>query len=171
MNPKIFSAFLLFIFLLSSCEKGNDSDFRGPVSLRGKVQKGPYLSGTSILVSELHHNLSQTGKIFTSQIKDKSGNFEIGDMKLSSKFVNLRADGFYFDEVTGENSGAQLTLYALSDVSDRSAVNINILSHLEKDRVEWLVEHGTDFREAKSTAQAEMRITSICLRYDRKRSL
>ncbi len=156
MNPKILSAFLLFILLLSSCEKRNDTDFSGPVSLRGNAQKGPYLSGTSILISELHQNLSQTGKIFTTQIKDKSGNFEIGDMKLSSKYVNLQADGFYFDEVTGENSGSQLTLYALSDVSDRPAVNINILSHLEKDRVEWLVEHGTEFREAKSRAQAEI---------------
>ncbi len=156
MKSKVSSLLLLCILILVSCERNNDPDISSPVSLTGHVQKGPFLNGTSILINELHEDLSQSGKIYTAQISDKAGDFQISNMKLSSKYVSLRADGFYFNEITGENSEAQLTLYALSNIADRSSVNINTLSHLEKNRVEWLVDQGMDFTEAKAQSQSEI---------------
>jgi len=66
--------------------------------------------------------LSQTGKSFSSQIKDNQGSFELSNVQLSSPYVELKADGFYFNEVTGEISTSQLTLYALADVTNISTL-------------------------------------------------
>ena len=99
----------------------------------GYVQKGPYLNGTNITISELSTQLDPTGKIFTSQIIDNQGTFEITNVELASHYVELKADGFYFNEVTNKNSTSQLTLFALSDLSDKTSLNVNILSTLEKN--------------------------------------
>lgn len=125
-------------------------------SINGYVQKGPYINGTAIIVTELDKNLNQTGKNFTTTISDNTGRFSISDIPLESDYLELRADGFYFDEIQGENSSAQLTLFALADIRDSISVNINVLTHLEKSRVEYLIKSGQSFSEAKETAQNEI---------------
>ena len=47
-------------------------------------------------------------------------------------------------------------LAALSDVSANNALNINILTHLEMERVKVLFNNGKEFSEAKSMAQSEI---------------
>lgn len=143
---------------IGSCEKEGPSDDINinKEKISGYVQKGPYIIGTSITLSELRENLSQTGKTFSTSISDNLGSFEIRNIGLSSQYVEIKANGFYFNEVTGENSSAQLTLSALSDIEDRSSLNVNILSHLEKDRLVQLVSEGLFFAEAKEQAQAEV---------------
>ena len=68
-------------------------------SLKGYVQKGPYINGSAITVAELHENLNPTGKVFSTQIVNNQGSFELNDLALNSKFVELRADGSYFNEI------------------------------------------------------------------------
>lgn len=125
-------------------------------SLSGTVQKGPYLMGTLITVSELDRHLNPTGKNFYTQITSNSGNFATGEIDLKSQYVELLANGFYFNEVTGENSTSQLPLFALSDLSDKSSVNVNLLTTLEKGRVEYLISTGKSFTEAKNQAEHEI---------------
>lgn len=148
---------IIAIFISNSCSKDDETT---PVikkeRISGFVQKGPFINGTSISINELNTDLSQTGKTYSTQITDNKGSFEIGNVELVSNFVSLRADGFYFNETIGEQSTSQITLYALSDVSDKTTVNINILSHLEKPRVEYLISQGIDFSEAKTQAQSEI---------------
>jgi hypothetical protein len=120
------------------------------------VQKGPYINGSSIIMSELSSELIQTGKNYSSQILDNKGSFEIKGLELISSFVELRVNGFYFNEIANNNSTAQLTLYALSDLTNKSSLNVNILSSLEKRRVEYLVSQGSSFNDAKSQAQSEI---------------
>lgn len=127
------------------------------VDLSGYVQKGPFINGTAITVSELDKKLVTTGKNFTTQIADNKGSFSLKGIKLKSNFVQLQADGFYFDEVKGEKSAAQLTLFALSDVEDVSSINANLLSHMERTRVIYLMqEEEKTFAEAKQQAQQEI---------------
>ncbi len=66
------------------------------------------------------------------------------------------ANGFYFNEIKNTNSDAQLTLYTLSDVSNRSSLNINIISNLERTRVNYLLDEGMEFSKAKKQAQSEI---------------
>ena len=148
---------VLLIYVLVSCEKkDNNTDNLSVDKISGYVQKGPYLNGSSISMSELSSDLIQTGKTYSSQIFDNKGSFELRGLELISRFIELKADGFYFNEIRNSNSTAQLTLYALSDLTDKSSLNVNILSSLEKRRVEHLVSNGSSFKDAKSQAQSEI---------------
>ncbi len=149
--------FILTIILITGCQK--DDDLESHVKkerISGYVQKGPFISGTGISISELDKNLTQTGKVFMSQISDNKGTFEITDIELISKFASLRADGFYYNEILGKQSSSQVTLFAVTDISDKDNININILSHLEKARVEYLISAGSSFSDAKKQAQKEI---------------
>ncbi len=154
----LFTILLLILFSFS-CQKNDIPDEENLpkiFTINGYVQKGPYLNGTSIDISELKDDLVQTGKKFSAQIVDNKGTFEIKNIELTSQFVELKAHGFYFDEVRNENSATQLTLFALSDLKDKSNFNVNILTSLEKSRVDYLVGKGNSFTDAKKQAQKEI---------------
>ena len=160
MTFRISTLFLAVLFVsLVSCQDDEEVSTGNKVTrdLQGYVQKGPFINGTAITVSELNQQLVATGKNFTTQIIDNKGAFSLKNVELASNFVQLMAEGFYFDEVRGEKSAAQLTLFALADVSNVSSVNVNLLSHLEKDRVTYLMqEEEQSFATAKQQAQREI---------------
>jgi hypothetical protein len=140
-----------------SCEKHDNNTHNLSIEkISGYVQKGPYINGSSITISELSSDLIQTGRTYSSQILDNTGTFEMKSIELISQFAELKVDGFYFNEILNKNSTAQLTLYALSDLEDKSSLNVNVLSSLEKRRVEYLVSQGFSFNDAKSQAQSEI---------------
>jgi len=131
------------------------------VTLSGKVQKGPYVQGTEITVREFDSSMIPTGNTFTGPIDDNTGSFSIKGT-LAYKVVELSADGYYFNEVSGSLSTAKLNLQALSDLTDSSSVNVNLMTHLEKKRVEYLMDTGLTFAAAKTQAQGEiMKIFNI----------
>jgi len=145
------------IFLVSCIDDSNKTDVvPTTISVSGHVQKGPFINGTSVSISELKKDQTQTGKNYFAQILDNKGSFEINEVAFSSKYVELKADGFYFNEVTNEISSAQLTLYAISDVSNKTTLNVNVLSYLEKSRIQYLISKGMDFEPAKIQAQTEI---------------
>ncbi len=145
------------IMFFTNCKKNDNSNSSTTIqNVIGYAQKGPFINGSSITVFDLQTNLSATGKSFNSQIIDNKGTFQLSDISLSSNFVSLRADGFYFNEILGQQSAAQITLYALSDITDKSDININLLTHLEKSRVEYLMKNGKSFSDSKIQAQKEI---------------
>ena len=150
---------IVSILLVASCKKdeskNTDITYKKD-KISGYIQKGPYINGTSIMISELSSTLNPTGKVFNSQIVDNRGSFEFKNISLSTNFVELIANGFYFNENTGKVSAAQLTLHALSDLTDSSTINVNILTELEKGRVEYLISKGEDFKSSKIQAQKEI---------------
>lgn len=163
MKTMKFISILVVSLMILSCEKeiekDNEPEPDTALNLEkvdGYVQKGPYLNGTAITISELTSDLVPTGKNFTSQIIDNKGTFEIKNVDLTSRFVELKADGFYFNEVSNSNSVSQLTLFAISDLSNKSSLNVNALTNLERNRVNYLLSNGVDFDEAKKQAQAEI---------------
>lgn len=148
----------ILLLLIYACEKDTIEDNQiTKEKVSGLVQKGPFINGTQILMADLNSSMKQIGKIFSTQITNDYGAFEVHEVVLSSSYVEFSAAGYYFNEVSGKISSAPLTLFALSDVSDINSVNINILTHLEKQRVEYLItEHNNKFAEAKKTAQSEI---------------
>jgi len=142
----------LMIGILSACQKEDQT----VKNITGLVQKGPFVNGSSITVFDLNSDLSQSGKSYNAQIKDDKGAFELNNVSLTSNYVSLKADGFYYNEVTGKQSGSQLTLYGISDISGRDKINVNVLTTLEKARVENLMKNGKSFSAAKSQAQKEI---------------
>jgi hypothetical protein len=157
---------VLSVCWLWTCSGGGDKA-TGPeeqpivvnlTSLTGQAQKGPFNNGTSINVAELSNTLSPTGRNFSSAITDNTGRFAVANVQLESPFVELRATGFYFNEVSNNISDAQLTLYALSDLTNKSSLNVNILTHLEKNRMQVLMsgDNPKTFAQAKLQAQEEV---------------
>ena len=105
---------------------------------------------------ELDSSMTPTGNTFTGTIDDNTGSFSIKGT-LTNKIVELSALGYYFNEVSGSLSNATLTLSALSDLTDSSSVNVNLMTHLEKKRVEYLIDNSKmTFAAAKSQAQTEI---------------
>ena len=65
--------------------------------------------------------------------------------------------GYYFNEVSGSLSTSNLSLQALADLTDSSSVNVNLMTHMEKKRVEYLMDNsGKTFAAAKTQAQTEI---------------
>jgi len=152
MKAKLILIFILTGFLIS-CETGTESR---EYSFSGKAQKGPFITGTNITLNELNAKLGQTGKSFTSSIVSDDGSFMLENIELKSSLALLTANGFYFSEVYGELSNATLNLQAITDLTDKQSVNINILTHLVKGRVETLVKEGKSFSEASLQAKSEL---------------
>ena len=124
-------------------------------SFSGKVQKGPFITGATITVNELNENLGQTGKSFTSTITSDDGSFSLNNVEMESNLALLSGNGFYFNEVLGQLSSAQITLQAIADLNEDENININVLTHITKARIETLVGEGMSFLDAKRQAEAE----------------
>lgn len=124
---------------------------------KGRVQKGPYINGSSVTITELDENMYQTGNVFSVEITDNAGNFEKKNLEFASDIVELRADGYYFNEVRNQISTGPLTLYGLANIRNLDAANINIITHLERPRINYLIENeNLSFAEAKEQARNEV---------------
>ena len=124
----------------------------------GVSQKGPFVTGSAVTVQELDGiTLKQTGKSFKGSIKSDKGDFAIKDINLESQYAILEATGYYRDEVSGKKSSGMVTLRALTDLSSRKTVNINLLTHLEYERVMYLVnKKKMSIADAKAQAEGEV---------------
>jgi uncharacterized protein (TIGR02145 family) len=147
---------IVLLFICATCDDDNTQSEIKKEKLSGYIQKGPFINGTTLTISELNSDLSQTGKTFSTVINDNTGSFEFRNITLNSAFIECKADGFYFNEVDGKVSSAPLTLWALSDIKDKNSLNVNLLTHLERDRVKFLVGTGKNFKEAKTQASKEV---------------
>ena len=156
--------------LLAACTNdnvaGGASGDAGVVAVKdwevaGVSQKGPFVTGSAVTVQELDGiTLKQTGKSFKGSIKSDKGDFAIKDINLESQYAILEASGYYRDEISGKKSSGQVTLRALTDLKDRKHVNINLLTHLEYERVMYLVtEKKKSIAEAKEQAEKEVLAT------------
>ncbi|MCQ2063268.1 MAG: hypothetical protein MJY99_08025, partial [Fibrobacter sp.] len=126
-------------------------------TVSGVSQKGPFVNGSSVTVQELDgETLTQTGLGFEGKIKSDLGEFSVKVAKLASQYALLKANGFYRNEVTGEKSKSQVTLYALTDLSDRDEVNVNLLTHLTYERSLYLASDGISVGKAKKQAESEV---------------
>ena len=128
---------------------------RTTVTIDGYVQKGPIIQGSSIMVRELDNSFTPTGRTFFGSIDDNTGQFSVR-VALTSPYIELEANGFYFNEVSGALSNVQLRLLSVADLRDSTTVNVNLLTHLERSRVFTLIDSGLSFDTAKAQAQQEV---------------
>lgn len=147
---------ILSVSLSGSCSKDNGpAPVTEPQQVNGAVQKGPFITGTSITVRPLDERLETTGKSYETQITDDLGNFMLPE-KISAPYAELTAHGYYFNEVDNSLSHSQITLRSITRVSD-GGNNINLLTTLEAGRLRKLVvEERKPFEEARKTAQREV---------------
>ena len=154
---KLFTLFMLLaMFAVVGCESlGGDGIFDKSYSINGNIQKGPFIQGSSITIQPLNSNLKPIGQMFTTQTANDAGLFELDG--VNSKFADIIATGYYFDEVVGKISSSMLTLRSIADLEDGAATNVNILTTLTYNRIKSLVTNdGKDVTEAQNQAEKEL---------------
>lgn len=148
---------LIGMLAFAGCENDPAENILEKDNITGYVQKGPFINGTTITIAELNSKMSPTGRTFSTEILDNAGTFNLSEVKLASQYVEVKADGYYFNEVLGDISASTLKLSALADLSSQDKVNVNVISHLEKSRVDYLVANkGYSFAKAKEQAIKEI---------------
>lgn len=150
--------FILTCYFVISCDQDNQINNEiqlNEVILTGFVQKGPFITGSSIIAQELTDHLIPNGRAFEFGISDDIGSYNLF-AELSSDYIELQATGFYFNEVQGQIEDERLVLTAIADVSSSTQININILTTLVTGRIKKLIENGAAFQEAESQAKQEV---------------
>lgn len=140
----------LLMIITVSCEK----DFTG--NINGKAQKGPFVTGANITINELNDDLEQTGKSFTTSISADDGSFSLNSVELASEIALITVNGYFFDENLNIVQNGVLNLQALVDISGKTTVNVNALTHVLKDRIEKLYKDGKTFKQASDQAKNEL---------------
>lgn len=161
MYLKYSVAIYLAALLVLSCS-GNDDDGEGKQhvtkqDVHGIIEKGPFVQGSKVTLYDLDSQLGQTGKSYSTNTSSNLGNFDFGSqIDLSSSYAEFETNGFFYNECDSSLSKAQITLKAIADVSAKSDVNVNLLTHLEYARVKFLVKSGKTFGESKKQAEREL---------------
>lgn len=157
LNTGFTVALCLFAF---ACSDNDDVDGGKSTpqtySVSGKVEKGPFVSGSTITVQPMNTKLQALGDMYTSTIQDNAGTFSLGSKQFDAPYAELTASGYFFNEVSGKLSSGTLNLRAIVDLSDKSTVNVNILTHLKYQRILHLVANGKSFTDANKQAQQEL---------------
>jgi hypothetical protein len=155
-------ASLLIVFSLSACGGGGSSsaavapDVNTYASgFNGVVQKGPFIIGSAILVSELNDDVTPTGRVFNVFTKNDFGHFDLPATDLN-RFVEVSANGYFMDETTGQSSTAQTQLSALIDLEAVAAPTLNTLTTLQRPRMKKLISDGMIFDNAKRQSIQEV---------------
>lgn len=163
----LFLLSLLLVLVFAGCgddEKtaGGSTEDSGIVAIKdrdvaGVAQKGPFVKGSAVTVYELEgKSLNPTGRIFTTKISSDKGEYAFQKLNLVSQYAVFEALGYYRDEVTGEISSGTVSLSALVDLTETDSVNINVLTHIDNDRVQELVQDGSGFADAKKKSKSEI---------------
>lgn len=155
---KIFIAAIATAFTLASCSSEGDGP-EGPRSqqILGHIEKGPFVQGSEVTLTDLNKDLSQSGKSYTTNTTSDLGSFDFGQtLDLSSGLVELKTSGYFYNECTGSLSNSQITLKAIANTDGAANLNVNLLTHLEYARVKYLVKSGKSFKQAKEQAESEI---------------
>lgn len=155
-----------FSLLASACSSDGatdatpDAGTSPAVSLVGGVEKGPFVVGSAVTIAILDGQLDPTGQVFTAETLDDAGRFAVDIGEAVDIPVLISGEGFYYNEVTGELSGAPITLRALDIASAGGAHDayVNVFTHLKYPRIRQLVVDGATVVDAAATAEAELRI-------------
>ena len=178
VRRKSFGFVLLSVFaiLFAACSDsevaGGSSDDAGIYAVKdldvaGVSQKGPFATGSIVNVQGVDcKTLELTSEKFTGSVKSDKGDFAIDGINLKTSCALFEVTGYYLNEVTGKESSEKLSLKALTDLSVRKTVNVNLLTHLEYERVKHLVTvEKMDFSAAKAQAEKEV-LTSFDIAND-----
>ncbi|MBO5533257.1 MAG: fibrobacter succinogenes major paralogous domain-containing protein [Fibrobacter sp.] len=129
------------------------------VSILGAAQKGPFKFGSPLELRELrlyNDTLRYSGIKYVDEISSNKGNYVIPKVSLVYPYAEIAVRGLWRNEVTGEYSADSMTLQALTDLSNRTNANVNLLTHLEYARAMKLVEKGYSVSAAKKQADYEI---------------
>lgn len=128
-------------------------------TFKGVAEKGPFLAGSTVRLSELDDELDLTGTNFEWEVTDDKGGFTSPKVTLSNQYAQLQVSGSYYNENIFKNSTGTITLRGIVDLKDRESANINVLMHLIYKRVVYLFTQSGKYKNvpaAKAAAEQEL---------------
>ena len=141
----------------SSASVPRDTVLRN-ASIMGSATKGPFKFGSPVVIYELDpDNLRErTGVSYKDEVSSNQGHYVIPKVTLVSPYAELTVEGAFLSEVTGKNTSKNFELRSIANRADSSESNINLLTHLEANRILALMEKGYTFAAAKKQAEQEV---------------
>ena len=126
-------------------------------TVSGRVEKGPFKSGTTITMQPLDLMANALGTPQTTMTFDDCGNYAFRNTLFKYPYVQVSANGLFYNEVDDYNTrDTQISLQGYADLQNGSKVNVNVVTHLISERVVNLVIGGLNFDVALSQAQGEL---------------
>ena len=127
------------------------------LEVAGLAQKGPFVEGSVVILQGVDcKTMEFTDEVFKGAVINNDGEYVVENVNLSVACTMLEVTGYYLNENTGKKSMGEISLHALTDLSDRKNVNINVFTELEYKHVMNLVtEKKMSFAEAKKQAEKE----------------
>ena len=125
-------------------------------SISGYVEKGPFLSGSSITIQPIDERLFSLGGSYSTSTSNACGEYNINIAKMPASTVLLTANGSYYDEDYQGVSNDRITLNAIVDLSNGGKHNINLLTNFKYYRIAKLVQEGQTLSAANKQAQKEL---------------
>ncbi|SHM89066.1 fibrobacter succinogenes major paralogous domain-containing protein [Fibrobacter sp. UWB7] len=135
-----------------------DAGIIAELNVAGVAQKGPFVKGSVVSVQGINcRTFELTGESYETTVKSNGGDYEIDNINLSSVCAVFEVSGYYLSELSGTESSEKLTLRAVTNLKNRDRVNINVLTHLEYERVKYLViVNKMSLADAKKQAEKEI---------------
>ncbi len=129
----------------------------------GVAQKGALLKGSHVWIDELNpFTYAPTGFTYDLLTKDNQGRFDSSAINFTRQHIQTFAEGYYFNEVTGQLANDSVLLQAQGDLILDRLVNVNLLTTLAGPRLVALVTDKTkpatyrNFAAARTQAQKEV---------------
>ena len=133
---------------------------RVPVSFDSLVGYAyPFLKGSTVYLYELSdgRTLKQANvSVGTSYITHDDNRYKFIARELASQYAVVVVEGFFSNEGTGVAAKTPIRLKAITDIRNRDSVNVNILTHLEFERVFHLVTKGDSTGKKLTVKQAKL---------------
>ena len=145
---------LLAVTIVGCTQPGGGTQTPEAINICGYAQKGQLVKGSQVTAFALDQNMVATGSSYPANISDCLGSFTL-DISAETPYLELRAEGYYFNEITGTVSESPIYLEAIAPAVSAN-VNINLFTTIIKPRVKHLISSGKSYSESVAQAQAEL---------------
>ena len=144
------------VIAFSGCSGGggsNSSDTNQSSSTTGYSQKGPFMTGSSVKLYQVHNGVRESDAKFTTYTTDSKGSFVL--TSDWSGVAEIVVQGAYLNENTGAYiEGGKLSAVVNMTQGSHSNFNVNIFTDLAAVRIKALLKEGKTFDEAQQAARA-----------------
>lgn len=159
MKYLTFVAILILMSLgLSSCkpEASTGEEEKENVTVKGAVEKGPFIIGSSVSINRLSDSGENTEFTIVTSTIDDLGSFEY--TTFENDLLQISATGYFRNEITGELSNSALTLRSIYKTGEEAEQYsyVNLLTHLSSSRILNLIKtQNLDYLAASQQAESE----------------
>lgn len=145
---------------ISSEEKvsdGSENVTSQAFNIKGVAELGPFKTGAKVSVASADaKTMAETPGAASATVSSNLGAYT-AQGSLTSAIASITVSGSYLD-FTFDEAKTSSGLKLLTDLRERKTANVNVLTHLEYDRVKYLVsQEGLSFTAAKTRAEKEVR--------------